>query len=119
MRLHSGALLLLLPLAGAFFATSCAHNNSQVTEKIPVLALKGGGDVYFNFIDYLNKGPHDNDFTKFASDPENFTVSIIDRGDRFVYTFTLKPYHGGSVLGGPISFSWSKKDGEIKRTLRP
>jgi hypothetical protein len=119
MRLHSSVLLLLLLATGIFSATSCAHGDSQVTEKIPVVALKGGGVVYSAFIDYLNKGPRDNDFTKFASNPENFTVSILDRGDKIVYTFILKSYHSGPVLGGPISFSWSKKDGKIERTLRP
>lgn len=101
MRLHSSALLILLPVVGILCVTSCARNESQKLEKIPALALKGGGVIYSNFVAYLNKGPRDNDFTKFASSPENFTVSITDRGDRFVYTFILKPYRGGSVLGGP------------------
>lgn len=119
MRLHSSVLLPLLLVTGIFSATSCARSDSQGTERIPAVALKGGAAVYSAFIDYLNKGPRDNDFTRFASNPENFTVSIGDRGDKFVYTFILKSYHGDPVLGGPISFSWSKEDGKIERTLRP
>lgn len=106
-------------MVGILCVTSCARGDPQKAEKIPAGALKRGGAIYSNFTAYLNKGQRDNDFTKFASSPENFTVSITDRGDRFVYTFILKPYRGGAVLGGPISFSWFKKDERIERTLRP
>lgn len=116
MKWYSSVSLLLFLIIVLSSATSCTRNNAQDVEKIPAVALKGAGAVYSTFTDYLSKGPRDNDFTKFASNPENFTVSIRDRGDKFVYTFVLRPYHGGPVLDGMISYSLSKEDGKIERT---
>jgi hypothetical protein len=104
---------------GTLCIASCARNNTQEAGKIPAAALEGAGPVYSAFIDYLNKGPHDNDFTRFASNPKNFTVSIKDHGDRFVYTFVISQYRGGPVLDGMISYSWSKGSGKIERTPEP
>lgn len=124
MRLHSSTLLFILFVAVILSTASYTRSNSQVTEKqeaekVPALALKAGVAVYSNFVDYLNKEPLDNDFTRFASNPANFTVSIADKSDRLVYTFVLNAYRKGPVLDRPISFSWSKADGKIQRTMRP
>lgn len=119
MKFVSISSLSLMIVIGTLCIASCARNNTQEAGKIPAAALEGAGPVYSAFIDYLNKGPHDNDFTRFASNPKNFTVSIKDHGDRFVYTFVISQYRGGPVLDGMISYSWSKGSGKIERTPEP
>jgi hypothetical protein len=66
----------------------------------------------------LSKGQSDNDFSKFANNPENYNVSIRDTGDAFVYTFVLKSYHGQAVLDGIGSFTWNKSDGKVTHTSK-
>jgi hypothetical protein len=119
MRSYFGTLSFLLLAAGILFSViSCSRSGPQETNTIPSTALKGSCAVYSTFSDLLSKGQSDNDFSKFANNPENYNVSIRDTGDAFVYTFVLKSYHGQAVLDGIGSFTWNKSDGKVTHTSK-
>lgn len=119
MRSRPDIFIILLALGFAFSTTSCSREKVESSRGVPSAALEGGGPVYSAFTDHLRGEPYNNDFMTFASNPKNFTVSIRESDDQFVYTFVLKPYSGGPVLDEGTSYSWSKKDGKVERTLNP
>lgn len=94
-------------------------NDEKFMDHLPANALRGGGIAYAILGDLLDKSITDNDFTKFANNPDNYEVVIKEDQDSFTYTFFLKTYRGRPVLDGVITFKVNKKNWKVVRPSRP
>jgi len=111
--------IILLLSAITALASSCHESEKVFDDHLSATSLKGGGIAYTEFERLLGKGVIDNEFTKFANNPDNYKVVIKEDSDNFTYVFSLNPYQGRAVLDGTITLTVNKKDWKVAQTVEP
>ena len=102
-------------LLGAALLTSasCAKPITSTGSGVPAESLRMASSVYADFAKMLSTDPKDNEFTKFASDPSNYHVTIVEDESGFIYVFHLDNFHGRPMLDGRVTYRVSK-DGKVE-----
>lgn len=109
ITIYNGVFILLL-------ISSCSDSSIQFRENFSAGALKGGGIAYEAFSKSLKKGAIDNDFTRFANNPENYDVLVQEDDIKFTYIFVPRPYKGRKkTLDGRSAFIVRKNGWEVSQ----
>lgn len=119
MKIQQIIIYAIAAIALSVLIASCRNTASVATQRMPAGALQAGSSVYAQFIQVLKKSPTDNDFSRFASDPSNYDVTVLVNSDHYVYTFSMKPYRGRDVLDGRLFFEASKDGSSVMQTAKP
>ena len=121
MKARLNTLMMVAFFLAVILGAACSRSPSYYGEdkRIPAHTLKGATPAYLAFSAYLGKSPPPNEFARFASNPDNYTIIITNREDEVVYTFVLNPYKGKPPLDGMISFSWNKESEVVEPTKSP
>lgn len=116
MRIRQITMSLLVG-AAILGSVSCKRFHGPPVSGMPADCLRMASVVYTEFAKTVSSGPKDDEFNKFASDPSNYLVTVIEDGNGCRYSFHLKNYRGRPVIDEGLIYKASN-DGRVERTGR-
>ena len=79
-------------------------------------ALQAGSIAFQTFANELAAEKVGNDFQKFGASTDNYDVVFRESEETFSFTFRLRPYRGGPVMDGVLTYEISKADLKVTKT---
>lgn len=93
---------------------ACSEKPVPKSHLISAEALRPAPVVYKMFIDSIRQKDAANDFVRYASEADNYTLLIVETGNEYYYSFQLKPYGKRMTLDGRIVFMVKKSDWSVE-----
>jgi hypothetical protein len=82
-------------------------------------ALKAGGIAYQAFEQaLLSEKKAGGELGQFVSSTDNYSVTLEDKGESFLFIFKAKPFHGRILKDGWYTFSVSKNGWNVEKIGR-